>query len=172
MSDFICPEGVVAISLSGRLGAGLSAIVDVADAKALGLAQMAWHSSNGYAAHNLRRRQAKGLYPLLLMHRLILNAPPELSVDHINGNKLDNRRSNLRLATHTENMQNRKMAKHNTCGFKGVWQRKRNGKTSYRAEIRCNGKRHTLGTFLTPNEAHEAYLKASRELHGKFSRHQ
>jgi hypothetical protein len=104
----------------------------------------------------------------LLMHRLILNAPDGVMVDHINGNPSDNRRENLRLCTHAENMRNRKIAKHNKCGLKGVYQDTR--KKKWRAEIVVDGKRFTLGSHATKELAHAAYCAAAKSLHGQFAR--
>lgn len=104
----------------------------------------------------------------LLLHRVILGAAAGTIVDHINGNPLDNRRENLRLCSHAENMRNRKVHKNNKLGVKGVHQRR--GKNGFCAEIRINGRKLRLGTYMTPEEAHQAYAKASRELHGAFGR--
>jgi len=60
-----------------------------------------------------------------LLHRLLMPDVPR--IDHINGNGLDNRRANLRQATHTQNMQNRKRSKSNRSGFKGVYWAAYNG---------------------------------------------
>lgn len=88
--------------------------------------------------------------------------PPVSGIDHINGNKLDNRMSNLREANQKQNGHNRRVASvNNKLGFLGVYQ-KRN---KFVASIRVDGKLKQIGTFLTPEEAHEAYLKAKRQLH-------
>ena len=100
------------------------------------------------------------------MHRLINNTKSELQTDHINGNKLDNRCSNLRLATARQNSQNRKLRSDNSTGFKGVYNRW--GK--YRAAIRINGKLKHLGIFDTPEEASEEYQRIAVNLHGAFFR--
>lgn len=87
-------------------------------------------------------------------------------VDHINDNSLDNRRENLRLATHSQNNWNRSTYKSNTSGFKGVGLHK----GRWRARIQCNGKQEQLGYFDTPELDHEAYCKAAADLHGEFAR--
>ena len=101
---------------------------------------------------------------------MILEAGQGTIVDHINGDIRDNRRANLRFATHSESMCNRGMAKNNRSGFKGVSVDKRKCQWRYRATIKCEGKKYNLGTFATPEEAYEAYKKASQELHGQFAR--
>lgn len=100
------------------------------------------------------------------MHRLILNAPEGSQVDHINGNKLDNRRSNLRLATASQNRANKGKIVNNTSGYKGV---SLSGK-KWAADIAMNKVKVRLGRFDTPEEAAKAYDQAARELHGEFAR--
>jgi len=102
------------------------------------------------------------------LHRLIADCPEGMMVDHINGNTLDNRRSNLRVCTHAENMRNRKIHKNNKSGFKGVYLDRITGK--WKAQIRNNRKRFYLGSYETPEEASKAYLDAAERLHGEFFR--
>lgn len=104
----------------------------------------------------------------LRLHRVILNAPEGMEVDHINGDGLDNRRRNLRLASRSENARNRGATAANTSGFKGVDYFKPTEK--YRAYITVHGKRSYLGYFDTAEEAHAAYAEAARALHGEFAR--
>lgn len=88
--------------------------------------------------------------------------PDKMQIDHINGNTKDNRIDNLRCVTCVVNQQNQRKARcDNTSGFLGVHPY---GK-GWRARIMVNGKDKYLGTFPTPELAHEAYLKAKRELH-------
>ncbi len=106
---------------------------------------------------------------LVNMHRLIMNPPKHLLVDHINRNGLDNRRANLRLATHAQNSQNRtpctKAGK--TSKYKGVyWQR---GRNKWRSYIRANNKRIFVGHFDSEVEAAKAYDEAARKYHGQFA---
>lgn len=73
------------------------------------------------------------------MHRLIMGFPVNMEVDHINGDTLDNRRCNLRICTHAENMANRKIHRDNTSGYRGVyWSKERN---MWRVQIYINGKK-------------------------------
>lgn len=101
------------------------------------------------------------------MHRLILNLLGNQQTDHINGNGLDNRRSNLRICNHADNMKNRKIAKNNRSGLKGIWYSAKH--RGWRAQIRSNGVRYHLGCFSNAEDAHEAYWQAAKKLHGEFA---
>lgn len=102
------------------------------------------------------------------LHRVIICAPDGTQVDHINGNGLDNRRQNLRLATAVDNMRNQGRRADNKSGFKGVDWVKR--KRKWRATIRFGGRKKLLGLFETPQSAHEAYAEAAQRLFGAFAR--
>ncbi len=103
------------------------------------------------------------------MHRIIMNAPPELQVDHIDGNGLNNQKSNLRLCTNSQNSMNKGKRNENTSSkYKGVYYVK--AAKSYRAEIQKDGKKKVLYGFKTQEEAALAYNKAAIELHGEFAR--
>lgn len=92
-------------------------------------------------------------------------------IDHVNGDKTDDRIENMRLATASQNSMNQGRNGNNTTGFKGVAVFNKPGEpTRYRALIRAGGKRHFLGTFDTPEAAHEAYCMAAKEMHGEFAR--
>jgi hypothetical protein len=103
------------------------------------------------------------------MARLIMGNPVGMEVDHANGNTLDNRRStNLRLATHAQNCQNRRRKSDNTSGVKGVHWNKESRK--WRARIMAHGKRKLIGDFGSLADAQAAYAVAAREAHGEFAR--
>jgi len=87
-------------------------------------------------------------------------------VDHRDGDPSNNRWSNLRRATWSQNNANRRPQRNKTCALKGVSRARR----GFRATIHKNGQLHYLGTFRTPQEAHAAYAKAAPKLHGEFAR--
>lgn len=105
---------------------------------------------------------------LYLCHRLawlyMTGAFPVGVIDHINGDGLDNRFSNLRGVSNCQNLQaTLKTPRHNTSGFKGVYWHKQVGR--WVAGISLNNKRKYIGAFDSPEEAHEAYLAVKREVH-------
>ena len=118
-----------------------------------------WYCSpNGHK----QRRQAG-----LQIHRLIMDAPKGMCVDHINGNPLDNRKSNLRICTNAENQRNRGANKNNKSGYKGVYWTKPNKR--WLSQIRHNGKQVYIGHYKNKEEAARAYDKKAKELHGEFA---
>jgi len=123
------------------------------------------HPDGGwYCPPDGRRRRRR---TILHIHRLITGAPKGMDIDHINGNPLDNRKSNLRICTHTENMRNRGANKNNTSGYKGVgWHKK--GK-KWGATIKHNYKSVYIGLYEDKEEAARAYDKKAKELHGEFA---
>ena len=102
------------------------------------------------------------------MHRLIMGAPENKEVDHINGDRFDNRRENLRLCNSSQNKCNRGPRKDNQSGFKGVsWHPQRK---KWTARIKSPyGKYLHLGLYSSKLEAAEAYNKAAIEKHGTFA---
>lgn len=119
---------------------------------------------SAYAITNVPR--LGGGYRTEYLHRILLGGCQH--VDHIDGNGLNNRRSNLRPASRAENARNRRANANNKTGFKGVHFHKRKGK--WQAYINVNGKRLHLGRFDTADEAASAYAQASADLHGVFGR--
>lgn len=137
---------------------GGSAVVDASDRELV--EQYSWFNCNGYA----RTRTKSG--KVILLHRLIMgDGKPGLVIDHEDGDGLNNRRYNLRWASHRENMRNRTT----TVGksrFKGVWL----DRSAWRAEIQLNGKKIRLGSFTKEADAARAYDRAAKEYHGDFAK--
>jgi hypothetical protein len=99
------------------------------------------------------------------MHRWLMNYPTGRFVDHRNRNGIDNRRSNLRLATVSQNAMNARVVK-GVSAFKGVTLERRG---RWRARIKIDGVRHSLGQFSTALEAANAYDVAALRIFGEFA---
>jgi hypothetical protein len=118
-----------------------------------------------YAAYKVKR---KGKSTIYYMHRVIMQPPEHLHIDHIDGNGLNNQRSNLRLCTHQENQRNRSSAQSNSkSGVKGVSWHKSSGK--WRAVIKYEGKHKHIGAFSSIEDAAIAYRNAEIKLFGEFA---
>lgn len=127
-----------------KLTKGKYALVDKADYDWLN--QWKWQfGSRQYAV------KSNGKGRLIYMHRLIMNTPEGMDTDHINRNSLDNRRSNLRICTRSENCRNRGLQPNNTSGVTGVsWNKRQNKWIAY---INKQGKRIHLGYYATKKQA-------------------
>jgi len=90
------------------------------------------------------------------------------TIDHRDGDASNNRWNNLRRSPWSQNNANRRRPRHNTSGYKGIYRGRRAG--HWYAHIGRCGRTIHLGTFPTPQEAHEAYLKAAHKLFGEFAR--
>lgn len=143
------------------LGNGGQALVDAADLQLV--AAIRWRRSNkGYATG--RWPGPDGQMRSSFMHRLILGAPPGLQVDHINHDRLDNRRSNLRLATGSQNNANRR---HADGKYRGVIYNR--GKRKWQAYLGVRGRQLHLGYFETAEQAAAAYNDAARREFDAFA---
>lgn len=130
-----------------------------------------WNSKKGsYYCHRYERRGNRK-YGTMPMHRQILGLDygDKRMGDHVNGNTLDNRRENLRIATSAQNQRNSIKPKTNISGFKGVVERK-NRPRRFRAQISVNNKNIDLGSYYTAEEAYAEYCKAAAKYHGEFAR--
>lgn len=160
----IRPIRVVGNDAFVPLTLGLEAIIDASDAAAIG--QFNWSA---------RKRNATAYafswdgQKSIRLHRVLLgDACVGFDVDHINGNGLDNRRANLRVATRSENMRNRGAQSNSRTGVKGVHIDRRSGR--FRAVIGLNGHLISLGFFGSVEAAAAAYAEAAARLHGAFAR--
>lgn len=147
---------------------GYEAFIDPEDMERV--AQYKWSLSySGKASDQNQKLYARGLKAgrFYLLHRLILNAPRGIQVDHIDGDGLDCTHSNLRLCSRSQNEQNRGKNSNNKSGYKGVCWSKR--KSKWVAQIDVRGKHFFLGHFQKPEDAAEAYRQAALKLHGEFA---
>ena len=128
------------------------AIVDLEDYEKV--KDFKWHYNKGYAAKKST-----------LMHRLIMNAPKDMQVDHINTIRNDNRKSNLRLCTISQNAHNSRPNKGRS--YKGIVLDKRSKK--WRAQLGFKGTRIYLGLHATVVEALQAYDAGALKYYGEFA---
>jgi hypothetical protein len=144
---------------------GLVCRVDKVDAD---LDAIFWSCSLGYASGRL-----PGVSTAQKMHRLVLERKlgkkleAADQVDHVNGDRLDNRRSNLRVATPGQNAMNHRLRSDNKSGYKGVWFDAKLGK--YTAFIRSGGRRKHIGVYVNAEGAALAYNEAAIRHHGEFA---
>lgn len=118
------------------------------------------YSSNGYAVRTIL---VNGEYQYIWMHRAIMNAPPDKIVDHISGNRLDNRRQNLRLVTPNQNQWNRRKNANGSSPYKGVcWHPK-----GWLVRIRFNGERIHLAYDPDAERAARLYDAAAYHFFGE-----
>lgn len=105
---------------------------------------------------------------VIMMHRIIANPSIDFQVDHIDGNGLNNSRSNLRIATNRQNQYNRKNGANNTSGVKCVsWDK---ASCKWKTTIRANSKKIHIGYFEEIEAAELAYALAAEKYHGTFAR--
>lgn len=150
------------MSTSVKLTKGKRALIDTEDLDAIN--KYHWHyNMRGYAVTNPGTRKEK---ELILMHRLINKTPVGKQTDHINGNKLDNRKCNLRTVTAMENKWNKGKQSNNTSGYKGVTFIK--SASRWEMQIMAAGKRVSK-RFRTREEAAIAYNHYAKEMHGEFA---
>lgn len=151
------------------LSQGKYALVDDADFEELNKYNWFAHKkSRGifYVERNYRRIEGK--QTTIKMHREIMQPLEGMVIDHIDGDGLNNQRSNLRICTGTENKQNQRKYKNNTSGFKGVSFYR--GSRKWGANIGAGGERVFLGLLTSKLKAYEAYCEACIKYHGAFSR--
>lgn len=154
-----------------QLSNGSTVIVDDIDRD---LTLLRWSAkARGKFIYGYRQRVIDGTPKDSHLHRVILERKIGRPLnrgefcDHINMNTLDNRRSNLRVASASENRQNSGKRSNNTSGYKGVTYHKGRGK--WRAQIKFNGKYKTLGEFNSAEEAYVAYCEGAKRYHGEFA---
>lgn len=146
-----------------QLSQGKVAIVDDEDFE--WLSQWKWcFRQQGYAGMGIVEN---GKQRIVYMHRLIAGTPKGMDTDHIDKNKLNNQRKNLRICTHEENCRNRSKSCNNTTGVKCVVLDSRTGR--FRAYIKVKYRQIHIGMFDSIVEASSAHLKAQKYHFGTFS---
>ena len=160
------------MSIKIQLSQGLAAIIDESDYP--DVARFKWTVSrkNGkpYAVRRVHLGPiSKYVYAgkMVYLHSHLMSPAQGQVVDHINGNTLDCRRSNMRVCSSAENSRNRGRGKNNTSGYKGVAYTPKTGR--WRAHIMVNRKGIHLGYFSTPAEAARAYDAAATKFFGEFA---
>jgi len=148
------------------LNHGQTALIDNSDYKLI--KEYKWRIDKGnscyYAITNTINAEGKKVP--IRMHTILMNTPPGMQVDHINGDGLDNRRCNLRICTNSQN----RMNQHKAIGrskYKGVTWHSIGKK--WQARININGKHTHLGLFKKEENAAEAYNRAAKEHFGEFA---
>jgi hypothetical protein len=145
-----------------RLTKGYETIVDDEDYDFLN--RHSWYFAHGYAVRTI---YDNGKPYQLRMHRLLIDVPDGLDTDHINRNRLDNRKSNLRSATRSQNVANTFVEKQNRSGYKGVSWKKSNHK--WCTQIRAKNKVIHIGLFIDIRDAARAYNEAAKQHFGEFA---
>jgi hypothetical protein len=144
-----------------HLSQGKTAIVDDEDYERV--SSRKWHYNCGYVKTN----DYSNGHIIIKLHRFILNAPENMIVDHINGDKLDNRKENLRLCTQNENTKNARKRASATSKYKGVSFPKTRNK--WQVQIQLNKKKMHVGYYTDEIEAAKAYDKKAAELFGEYA---
>lgn len=123
------------------------------------------HNLDNYRTVRVYKKPVKEHRIIWVMH--FGPIPEGLKIDHEDGNTLNNKIDNLRLATNSQNSHNQKKHSRNTSGFKGVHFHKNN--KVWEASIGVNGKLKHLGSFKSAESASEAYKLAAKQYHGEFA---
>jgi hypothetical protein len=134
-------------------------VIDTEDLPKLMKYNMTWFGRQDRSGHMYVWGKWNGGH--LHLHRLITDCPEGKLVDHINLDSLDNRKSNLRIVSHSENMQNLNMKKRNTSGYRGVYFKKSQNK--WAAQVRVNGKAIHGGYFNTSEEANVKAIEMRKQ---------
>lgn len=154
--------GAAVLHVHSKTHGNFRVLIDVEDWEKV--SRHTWHVTMQKRVYYFQTKVRKpdGMWTKLQLHRLVLNAPKELQVDHIHHNYCDMRKSQLRLVTNRENQQNRRSQRNTSSRFKGVsWHK---GSNKWCAQIKVDGKNLNLGLFHSEETAALAYNKAAQKL--------
>ncbi len=140
------------IPIRGRVGAGCFAIVNDEDFEKI--SKHKWRLKRGYAVATIKEKDVR-------MHRLIISPPTGYEIDHINRDRLDNQRNNLRVVPHQENIQSKKGKEGSSSQYKGVSLSRQTKK--WVAQIQVDGRSIYLGSFQREQDAAKAYNLAAKQ---------
>lgn len=148
-----------------ELTQGHVALVDDEDFDAVN--QYQWHALASGSTYYARRNHVNedGTRAMLILHRVLMNAPDDMEVDHEDGNGLNCQRYNMRLATHSQNKMNAPY-RFNTSGYRGVVSL---SPGRWTVRLMKNYRNIGGGTYDTPEEAARVYDQLAREHHGEFA---
>ena len=151
------------------LSQGKSALVDSDHYEMLSKWKWCFHHT-GYAVRTIKTKLPYGRRKshMVFMHRVVNGTPKGMYTDHINGDKLDNRKGNLRSATKAQSSMNTSPHKKSSSRHKGVVFHKKLGK--WQSQIRINGKQKHLGVFEHEDDAALAYNSAAKKHFGEFAK--
>lgn len=165
-NDYVIDDGTVYMPLTRKEGTTYFVEFDEADLDLVLGFRGRWHcmkANSGFMY--VGANDGKGKHTLL--HRLLTNTPDDMVVDHIDHNPLNNRRSNLRVCTHAENIRNKSPHKKSFTGYKNIYKEK--SSCNYRVQIFYDGKVFYQGGITTLKKAIVIRNKALRKLHGEFA---
>lgn len=155
------------IKLTGKYGKDKYTLVDAIDFTKIN--KYSWTlDQNGYVRRTeweVGKTHKTRKATIFYLHRVIMNPKKRVVVDHINQNPLDNRRSNLRIATHGQNHLNQGLQKNNTSGYKGVVRKR----SKWQSQIKFNGNMIRLGLFENIKDAAKTYNTAALKYFGEFA---
>lgn len=146
---------------------GKFALVDDEDYERL--INFKWNCTTfGYATRSIKNKSTNGKHVVIWMHREIMNTPKGMDTDHIDGDKLNNKKTNLRICTRSQNNMNQKPQRTKySSKYKGVYFYKKYNK--WGSQININKTKHFIGFYENEEEAAYAYNEKSKEMFGEYA---